>query len=385
MKQRSKASVVALAALFLAGVAGMAAQGLGCAGPGHGGSGLDDQGGADADLDEASASTTPGVDAGIVAPAPPPQGVAIFSQSCSGSGPSVDWAPLRRISRIEYNNMVRDLLGDATHPANAFPPETNLGSPNIEGINLSANTYAAPSTTAVQDYIQAAESIAESFVGDTNRLNNVVVNGIPSCGQAKDDTCAKDFIASFANRAYRGQLDDTESSGLFSVYSMTKAKFDWTTGIQAVVTAVLSSPRFLYVFELGNGSPNGHVVPLAPYEVAARLAFYLWRSVPDATLMSAAAAGQLSTAAQVQTQAQRMLTVKDNSGHLLAEDAIDDFTTQWMQLTAIAAKDTQYTKYNGNSALPQAMYAETRLDVSQAFLAENATLTDVLTQKSSYV
>jgi hypothetical protein len=293
---------------------------------------------------------------------------------CTPGAPSVDWSPLRRISRVEYNNMVRDLLGDTTAPAVAFAPE----SPLADGVNFQANTYTSASALIVQQYAQAAETLAQAAVGDTNRLNNVVL----PC-HTQDDACAQQFIGTFANRAFRGQLDATESAGLFQVYSDVKAQFDFATGIQAVITAVLESPRFLFVFEFGNRTPSGDVVPLSSYEIAGRLALFLWRSVPDDALMQAAAAGQLATAAQVEAQAERMLA-PPASGPSKALGALDDFTTQWLQLqaTATVGKDSQYTWKSQTGA---ELEAEALADVSQLVLADNGGLADLLTSPSSYV
>jgi Protein of unknown function (DUF1592)/Protein of unknown function (DUF1588)/Protein of unknown function (DUF1595)/Protein of unknown function (DUF1585)/Protein of unknown function (DUF1587) len=268
--------------------------------------------------------------------------------------------------------MVRDLLGDTTQPATAFVPE----SPMVPGVNFDTNTYTSVSSLIVQQYQQAAETLAQAVVADTNRLSTIL-----PC-QTQDAACAQQFIAAFANRAFRGQLDDTESAGLFQVYSTVQAQFDFTTGIQAVITAVLESPRFLYVLEFGQGTPVGSVVALSPYEVAARLALMLWRSVPDATLMSAAAAGQLSTPDQVEAQAVRMLgqTAK-------AEGALDDFTTQWMQLqnTPTLGKDSQFKAWTLHAKVGTEMQDEARTNVSQLVLSENGGLTELLTSPSSYI
>ncbi len=328
-----------------------------------------------------------GVDAGTT-PAPGGQNTGIFTESCDAGQPAVDWSPMRRISRVEYDNMVRDLLGDFTQPAitDSFPPESALGN----GISLAVNTYALPSNTSVSDYLTAAETIAENVVADTTRLNSVAFAGIASCATAQDDTCATDFIATWANRAYRGQLDATESAGLLSLYQTVKAQFDWPTGIQAIIQAVLESPRFLYVMEFGGGNADGNALPLSSYEVAARLSLFLWRSVPDQILMAAAAAGQLSTLAQIQGQATRMLTVtgKDASGnsYLLAQVALDDFSTQWIELTPIQGKASTFASFNNanqTGVLSAAMDDETRLDFSQAVLG-NGSLTDLLTSTSTY-
>jgi len=338
------------------------------------------------------------LDGGTSSPlhAPEPQNTGLFTETCAAGQPTVDWSPMRRISRIEYNNMVRDLLGDTSQPATTFgfPPE----SPFVYGINFQANTYAEPSAVSVEDYLLAAESLAQAAVADTSsagRLQNIIMQGIASCVSegtlAQTDACATDFINTWANRAYRGQLDSTEASGLFSLYSTVKAQFDWPTGIQAIITAVLESPRFLYVLEFGSGTPTGSTIPLSPYELATRLALFLWRSVPDATLMTAAADGQLSTPAQIQAQATRMLAATipstiEPAGVLYAQGALDDFTNQWMGLlTAIQAKDSQFANFNAQfNTLPPAMEDETRLDFSQAVLAQNGTLTGLLTGTSTY-
>lgn len=310
-----------------------------------------------------------GGDGGAGAPAA--LGVAVFAAPCEGGAPAVAWSPVRRVSRVEYDNMVRDLLGDTTRPASGFAPE----SPMAVGVNLDSNTYAGVSTLIAQQYIQAADSLAEAVVSDSARLSAIL-----PC-QTQDDACARQFIATFAGRAFRGQLDGDESAALFSLYSTVRTQLDFAAGIQALVAAVLESPRFLYVLELGNGQPTGSAVPLAQPEVAGRLAFFLWRSVPDAALMEAASAGQLATADQVRGQAVRMLADPK------AKDAIDDFTTQWLELesTSTKGKDTQFSAWNANPKLGQEMKDETLTNVSELVLSANGSLTTLLTSPSSYI
>jgi hypothetical protein len=303
--------------------------------------------------------------------APPAMGVSLFSASCAKGEPAVDWSPMRRVSRVEYDNMVRDLLGDTTQPATAFVPESEM----TNGVNFQNNTYSGVSELIAQQYIQAAETLAENAVSSASGLTTLL-----GCS-TQDDSCAEQFIGHFAGLAFRGQLDATESAGLFQLYSTVNAQFDFATGIQAVITAVLESPRFLYVTEFGTGAPSGGVVELSQNEIAGRLALFLWRSVPDASLVQAAAAGQLTTPAQIQTQAMRMLADPKAKG------AIDDFTTQWMQLqgTPTLGKDTQFTAWNNNSKLGEEMADETRLDVSALVLTNQGTLTTLLTSPASYI
>jgi hypothetical protein len=317
-------------------------------------------------------------------------GVSAFNGACASAGPTVDFSLMRRISRIEYNNMVRDLLGDTTQPATNFV----LESPMATGVNLQTNTYAPVSELVAQQYLSAAETLAETAVASStaddggasgpSKLTNVYnLNGIPAC-PAQNDACAQQFISAFANRAFRGHLDSDESSALFTIYSNiadAPNQLGFVTGIQAVITAVLSSPYFLYVIELGDGStPTGNSMLLSQNEIAARLSFFLWRTLPDATLMSAAASGTLSTPTQIQAQAQRMLADPK------AVDAINDFTTQWLEIAAPpSGKDVIFTNWAKYPTIGQEMQDETRTNVSQLILTENGGLTELLTSPSSYV
>jgi hypothetical protein len=358
------------------GAAGIAGSGLGpgCAQSGHHSIYVGDDDGGDAGI---------GVDASapVTAPLPINTGLITDKALCKPGTPSVAWSPIRRISRVEYNNMVRDLLGDTTQPATGFVPE----SPMAHGVNFETNTYTTPSTLIAQQYQQTAEALAETAVSSASTLSKI----LPCTTQ--DDACAQQFIGSWANRAFRGQLDSTESAALFKVYSDVKAQFDFTTGIQAIITAVLESPRFLYVLEFGKGTPTGKVIPLSSYEIAGRLALFLWRSVPDDTLMKAAAAGQLATPAQIQAQAMRMLTTPGQppSQDPKALGALNDYAMQWLELqsTATLGKDSQFTAWNNpmDPKVGTEVQDEALTDFSQLVLADNGALTTLLTSSSSYI
>jgi hypothetical protein len=323
------------------------------------------------DGDQEGPGATPSSGLATAFPPGKPVGTQLISNTalCSGAATAVGPSPLRRISRVEYDNMVRDLLGDATQPANGFVSE----SPLANGVNFDTNTYTLVTSTLIpQQYLQAAETLAEAAV--TKNLSTVV-----SCSSQANDACATQFIGDFANRAFRGQLDATESSSLFQLYSDVKAQFDFATGIQAVITAVLTSPRFLFVLEFGDGSASGGVVPLSPSETATRLALYLWRSIPDDVLLKAAAAGQLATPDDLEAQVVRML--KDDR----ARDALNDFATQWLELENADAvtKDTQYGDWS--PALAHDLRMETLDTYGSLVLSENGGLTDLLTSPSSYI
>jgi hypothetical protein len=310
---------------------------------------------------------------GGAVPQPASAGLTLFTDQtlCQAGQLSVGSTPMRRLSRVEYNNMVRDLgLGDS-HPADQFVSEQKIPG------NFNSNSYAAISGTLIsQQYLQAAEALASAAVTGTN-LTNLV-----SCASQANAACAQQFIADFANRAFRGQLDSTESAALLQLYTDVSTQFDFPTGIQAVVTSVLTSPRFLFVLEFGQtgASATATAIPLSPLEVATRLSLYLWRSLPDAALIQAANAGQLATAAQVATQATRMLA------DAKATAALQDFADQWLDVENMNAitKDTQFTTWT--PAVAQALHTETLTTFSSTVLAtSNNGLTDLLTSPYSYV
>lgn len=332
---------------------------------------------------------------GIVAP--PVVGLAaIYDTSlCTPGTIAVGPSPLRRISRVEYDNMVRDLLGDTTQPALQFVGESPLST----GVNFETNTYTTVSSTLIpQEYLQAAEGLAQTAVTSAN-FPNLLTSFASSCsGNQQTSTCAQNFIDAFATAAFRGQYDSTESSQLYGVYSSIQGQFGFATGIQAAITAVLTSPRFLFVLEFGeplasNASPSpdaGIPVLLAPNELATRLSLFLWRSIPDQTLLNDASSGKLSTQAGMQAEVQRMLASTK------AQSALADYSTQWMELqsTASATKDTQFTmpqtgRVAWSATLADDLLTETTTTFTNEVVTEDGgaggTLSELLTAPDSYI
>lgn len=382
LRTLSRASTLSLLALPLFALAG--AGGVpGCAktgsdtGDGSAAAG-DDGGSSNSSYDGGIVSG----DAGMIA-VPCVPGWQIIGACQDAGAPTVGPSPLRRISRIEYNNMVRDLLGDTTQPASQFVSE----SPLTNGVNFNSNTYTYVTSTLIpQQYLQAAETLADTAANQnlTKLLASPLVSSAVAgaCG-THNSACAQSFIDYFANKAFRGQYDSTQSAALMKIYTDTSAQFDFPTGIQAVITTVLTSPRFLFVFEFGTGSPTGNAVLLSQNELAARLAFFLWRSVPDDQLMNDAKNNLLSTPDQIQTEAVRMLA--DSK----ALDSVHDFVSQWMEIENIDAvtKDAQFTAWS--AAVADALKWETWNTFAGEVLSENggkgATLSDLMTSGQSYI
>jgi hypothetical protein len=234
--------------------------------------------------------------------------------SCEAVNPGL--APLHPLTRFQYDNAVRDLLADASEPALAFPPENEVdGYRTYAGANL-ANPL------LVESYLTAAESVAAAAVAE--RLDEVA-----PCAGADEAECGHAFVSSFVERAFRRPGSEAELGPLTQLFDAGHAQ-SYAKGVELVVQAVLQSPQFLYrVDGLKAATPETGAIALGAYELAGRLSFALWGSVPDAELMSAAREGRLVTPADVEREARRLLDDER------AADIVRDFSEQWLGLSRL--------------------------------------------------
>ncbi|HVY26220.1 MAG TPA: DUF1592 domain-containing protein [Polyangiaceae bacterium] len=236
-------------------------------------------------------------------------------------------ARARRLNRFEYDNTVRDLLGDTTHPARKFPTEER----SRLGLDNDANALTI-SPVLVEQYQQAAESLAATAVSQMASL-------LPCAPQqAGEEACGKSFITAFGEKAFRRPLEADESERLWRVLDAGRTSESFTAGVRMVIEAVLQSPAFLYRVELGAmPAAAGAPVRLSSFEMASRLSYFFWQSMPDDALRAAAAAGSLAQDDAIAAQAARLLAdprAREMTGH---------FHEAWLHLDRYATleKDTQ--------------------------------------------
>ena len=216
--------------------------------------------------------------------APSGTGGASGGPNCQDHAIQPGTSPIRRLTRFEYNNTVRDLLGDTTRPADAFPPE-EIGN----GFGNDANALTVSRLLAEQ-YVSAAKGIAERLLADTARYAATL-----GCDPASaEDACAKSFIETFGARAYRRSLSSAEKDRLWALYEQMRGlSLDFNVAIGAVVQTMLQAPAFLYRVEFG--------VPIADTTSVNRgsttsrwpraYSYFLWGTMPDARLFAAAQTG----------------------------------------------------------------------------------------------
>ncbi len=218
-----------------------------------------------------------------------------------GDVPEVAAPPptVKRLTEAQYANAMHDLFGgDVVLPASLEPDI------RIEGLFAVGAARTTVSSYGVEKYEQAAYTISSQVLGDPTMRARWV-----TCEPAgtTDDACAEEVLAALARHAWRRPATTDELDTLVSLADEAAAILgDFDSGLQYGMAAVLMSPYFLYRVELGDGpdTPDGGY---DDYELASRLSFFLWNTIPDSELLSAAEAGALTTDAGLAAQLDRML------------------------------------------------------------------------------
>src|SRR5450432_167330 len=148
-------------------------------------------------------------------------------------------APIRRLTRFEYNNAVADLFADATQPASALPPETIPRIGNVFGND--ADLLSVSNNLAGQ-----WGTVAEG-VGTRATTTPAGLAKLPVCAASAsaDDACARTVIDSIASRAFHRAMQSTEIDELLTLEKTARGTSTFASGIAAVIEAVLQSPEFL--------------------------------------------------------------------------------------------------------------------------------------------
>lgn len=226
---------------------------------------------------------------------------------------------LVRLTHVQYDNTIRDLLGVDASPSSGF-----LDDPLVEGFDNNASALFVSDRLA-RDYRRAAEELAASVTAD-EELWQVLV----PCDPQEGSECAATFIEHFGRRTYRRPLDEDEVKRYLDLFEQGEALYDdgssFARGVRLVVEAMLQSPHFLYRLELSSEAQDGNVVALTGWEIASRLSYLLWSSAPDDALLDAAEAGELDTPEGVAEEARRLLADSRSAA------TVDDFHRQWLEL-----------------------------------------------------
>lgn len=231
----------------------------------------------------------------------------------------------RRITNAEYDRMVAALLGVDLRPARNFPADGAGG----EGFDTTGDTLFT-SPIHLERYLAAAEEVVEAVVTEEPPAEGSPLRaGWARCVGAGFEPTAerlRERIAAFATAAWRRPLQAEELDRLMKLATEATGQQDARPldGLREAMKATLVSPNFLFLVETSTAGTGVH--PLTGRQLAARLAVFLWSSLPDDELLRLADAGQLQDEAVLREQARRMLGDPRSRG--LAEE----FGLQWLEL-----------------------------------------------------
>jgi hypothetical protein len=197
--------------------------------------------------------------------------------------------------------------------------------------------------------------------------------------RSAEEPCAKRILSTLARRAYRRPVTDAEVQTLLTFYRDGRKDGDFDSGIERGLRRLLSAPAFLFRVERDAPVAAGRPFAISAIDLASRLSFFLWSSIPDDELLDAAVSGALSNPAVLERQVARML--HDSRSQAL----VDNFAFQWLQLgrlTGVVPDVDEFPDFDEN--LRDAMQQETRLFVGAQF-REDRSVVDLIAANDSFV
>jgi hypothetical protein len=217
---------------------------------------------------------------------------------------------LRLLTHFEHQNTVRELLGKASSIELAAENST-------EGFVNDAELHKV-NPLLVRQYHEAARELSKGV--ESTLAADCSQDGL---------TCGRSFIETFLARAFRRPALPEELSSFGTLFESSLTRDGLAAALELLVAAVLQSPQFLYRIEFAPGTGEQY----RAYDVASRLSYQLWASMPDQALLQAAAAGELTTAEQIEAQAQRLMA------DARAERASIEFSRRWLNLEELNSSD----------------------------------------------
>ncbi|HKQ69642.1 MAG TPA: DUF1592 domain-containing protein [Polyangiaceae bacterium] len=221
---------------------------------------------------------------------------------------------LHRLNSAEYNNTVQDLFGTALRPADTFPvDDRGDGFDNIASV-LSL------SPLHLSMYQSAAAKLADEALSVPAQRARLV-----SCDLATGEACARTALTAFLPRAWRRPVESAEIDKYLAFVTLAKSTGDsYEAGFSLAVQAALLSPNFVFRVEVDPAPASTAPHPVGSFELASRLSYFLWSTMPDDQLFAAAKAGTLTDPTTLKGEVARMMASNK------AQALVDNFAGQWL-------------------------------------------------------
>jgi mono/diheme cytochrome c family protein len=234
--------------------------------------------------------------------------------------------------------------------------------------NAHFNRHRHPRLTPAIFQISITGPYATKGAGDTPSRRRVFV--CKPTKPSEEEDCARRILSVLMRRAYRRSVTDDDLERPMEFYRQARAEGDFESGIEMALSAVLVSPRFLFRIERdpSDVGPNT-VYRISDVELASRLSFFLWSSIPDDELLDATTRGDLRQPAVLEAQVRRMLA--DSRSRTL----VSNFASQWLHLRNLDSTTPDQRLFpDFDDNLRQALRRETELFVDSVFREDRSVL-----------
>jgi hypothetical protein len=276
-------------------------------------------------------------------------------------------APLTRLNKWEYNRTLEDLFPNTDLPELAHPESSS---------DHGFDNYAAdlePTAQHVQSHVDNGRLIASSVMEDADAF----VPCRPSGDSFRE--CGRQVVETFGKRAFRRPLTDVEIDEYAKFYESPPEGASFEQATELTIQFMLAAPEFIYRIDHPAADVDpGEATRVDAYSLASRMSYFLWGTMPDETLMQAAADGELDTQEGVQAQAERMVQ------NPRALETFLHFHENWLKMEELEHASKSDAD-NFDHETRQAMREETNQFLSEVIFRDEGTLTDLLTSRETFV
>ncbi|HEY1173337.1 MAG TPA: DUF1592 domain-containing protein [Verrucomicrobiae bacterium] len=278
---------------------------------------------------------------------------------------------IRRLTKMEYGNTLRDLFGVDASIAHELPDEV-----------FGAGYLNTLSPLQSEQYLGIANKVLEQILAPDGKaptaLQKRLFGKTPSTKGEKE--AARNVARSLARSAYRRPPTEAELDVLMQVFALGREnKFSYQASLGLMLKGILVSPQFLFITPASEVEKGTKIVPLDDYQLASRLSYLIWATMPDAELSALADGKKLHEPEILKAQVKRMLA--DQRSRAL----FDGFGAQWLGLGALADKTFDAAKFpQMTPAMRTAMYDEARL-FFESIVRENRSVVNFVDSDYTYL
>ena len=256
---------------------------------------------------------------------------------------------IRRLTKTEYGNTLRDLFGVDPSIADGLPDEVS-GQGYLNSL----------SSLQLEQYLTIADKVLRQIVAPQGGRRTEIEKRLFGQSAAPGNhprEAAREVARSLARKAYRRPPTEAELDVLVATFDLGRLnKLAYSQALHLMLKAVLVSPQFLFITPAGEAESSTGIVPLDDHQLASRLSYLLWATMPDDELMSLADKGKLHEPTVLKAQAKRLLD--DRRSRAL----FDGFGAQWLSVSGLKRQVFDPVIFpQMTTGMRQAMYDEVRL------------------------